>query len=199
VSAAAILAHQLHLVHLVAARNLEGMSAEDSLVQPPGRGNCANWILGHLVNIHNQLAEVLGVAPVWEAPELERAGPEPIRDAGGAIDWHELVARFAAAETRMAGALEALSDEELAEVISTPVFGGSSSRPSFSTRRTTRGSWPRPGGWPGMPEPSGSQARSNDQRPGSTPHRAPLPRRCRSGLTCRTFAMPSGSLPTHMR
>jgi len=43
---AALLAHQLRVVHLVVAQNLEGMSAEDALLQPPGGGNCANWILG---------------------------------------------------------------------------------------------------------------------------------------------------------
>jgi uncharacterized damage-inducible protein DinB len=122
-NAQAILAHQLHVTHVVAARNLEGMSAQDSLIQPPGGGNCANWILGHLVSVHNELARVLGVALVWETPELERAGPEPIREADGAIDWDELVARFAKAEARIGAALEALTEEELAEVISTPAFG----------------------------------------------------------------------------
>lgn len=122
-TAQAMLRHQLHVTHVVAAQNLEGMTARDSLVQPPGGGNCANWILGHLVNVHNELAGVLGVAPVWEAPELERAGPEPIREAEGALDWEELVARFAEAEPRLGAALEGLSDEALAEVIPTPAFG----------------------------------------------------------------------------
>jgi uncharacterized damage-inducible protein DinB len=122
-NAQAILAHQLHVTHVVATQNLEGMSARESLVQPPWGGNCANWILGHLVSVHNELARVLGVAPVWEAPELERAGPEPIRGAEGAIDWQEMVTRFAESEARIGAALEALTDEEMAEVISTPAFG----------------------------------------------------------------------------
>jgi uncharacterized damage-inducible protein DinB len=120
---AALLAHQLRVLHAVAARNLEGMSAEDSLVQPPGGGNCANWILGHLVNVQNDLASILGVAPVWETPELERAGPEPITTAEDSVPWNALVDRFAASEDRYAEALDAFTDEQLAEVIPTDAFG----------------------------------------------------------------------------
>jgi len=101
---AALLAHQLRVVHVVGAQNLDGMSAEDALLQPPGGGNCANWILGLLVNVHNDLARVLGVEPVWEDPRLARAGAEPITNPDEAIDGEELVARFAAGEARIAGA-----------------------------------------------------------------------------------------------
>jgi uncharacterized damage-inducible protein DinB len=123
VTGAAILARQLRLMHVVVARNLEGISATDALVQPPGGGNCANWILGHLVNVHNDLARTLGVEPVWEDPQLERAGPDPITGPEEAIDWNAMVTRFAAAEERIAGALEALTEEELGGVIATDAFG----------------------------------------------------------------------------
>jgi hypothetical protein len=43
---AALLAQQLRVLHVVTAQNVAGMSAEDSLAQPAGGGNCANWILG---------------------------------------------------------------------------------------------------------------------------------------------------------
>jgi len=120
---AAILAHQLQVLHVVVARNLEGMSPEDSLAQPAGGGNCANWILGHLVNVHNELAGILGISRVWESPDLERAGAEPIRSADGAIPWKVLVERFAASEDRFAEALVELTDDQLAEVIPSDAFG----------------------------------------------------------------------------
>ncbi len=120
---AALLAHQLRVVHVVVSQNVDGMTPEDALLQPPGGGNCANWILGHLVNVHNGLAGTLGVEAVWEDPSLERAGPEPITGAEGAIDWHTMLGRFAAAEERIAEALEALAGEDLGAVISTEAFG----------------------------------------------------------------------------
>ncbi len=122
-TAADLLAGQLRLVHRTTALNVEGMSFDDSLVQPPGGGNCANWILGHIINVHNQLGGLLGVDPVWRDPQLKRAGPEPIIGPDNAIDWHEMVTRFAAAEERFAVALGALSAEALDEVIPTPAFG----------------------------------------------------------------------------
>lgn len=48
-----LLAHQFGLVYQTAATNLEGMTREHSLVQPEPGGNCANWILGHLVRVQN--------------------------------------------------------------------------------------------------------------------------------------------------
>jgi hypothetical protein len=120
---AALLEHQLRVVHVVVARNLEGMTPEDALLQPPGGGNCANWILGHLVNVHNELARELGVEPAWEEPGLERAGPEPITGPEGALDWEEMLGRFAASEEGIAAALGALTEEELGAVVSTEAFG----------------------------------------------------------------------------
>jgi len=63
------------------------------------------------------------VEPVWEDPRLARAGAEPIRNPDEAIDWEALVARFADGEARIAGALAALTEEDLAAVIPTPALG----------------------------------------------------------------------------
>jgi len=123
VTGGALLAHQLRVVHDVTGQNVQGMTAADSLVQPSGGGNCANWILGHLVNVHNEFAGLLGVEAVWRDPQLERAGPEPITGADDAIDWHELVDRFAEAEERIAKALESLGEDALAEIVTTEAFG----------------------------------------------------------------------------
>ncbi len=32
------------------SRHLEGITAEDALPQLPFRGNCLNWVMGHLAN-----------------------------------------------------------------------------------------------------------------------------------------------------
>ena len=44
-------------------RNLEGVTNEDSLVQPPGAGNCLNWVLGHVVTARNLALMLAGAAP----------------------------------------------------------------------------------------------------------------------------------------
>jgi uncharacterized damage-inducible protein DinB len=123
-----LLMQQMGLVYGASAANVDGMTQEDSLVRPSGGGNCANWILGHLVSVHNDLMKVAGADPVWEDEQLARAGFEPIEDASSAIDWDTLRERFFASRDRCLEAIGRLSDEALAEPMQDP-FG----------RQTTRG------------------------------------------------------------
>ena len=34
-------------------RNLDDVTNDESLLQPPGAGNCLNWVLGHIVAARN--------------------------------------------------------------------------------------------------------------------------------------------------
>lgn len=45
-------------------RNLEGISAEESLVFPQG-ANAVNWLLGHIVYSRNLVLSLLGKKSVW--------------------------------------------------------------------------------------------------------------------------------------
>jgi uncharacterized damage-inducible protein DinB len=46
-------------------RNLEGVTHEDSLIEPRPAGNSLNWVLGHIVATRNRLLPMLGAPPVW--------------------------------------------------------------------------------------------------------------------------------------
>ena len=111
--------------------NLAGMSQEDSLVQPAPGGNCANWILGHLMNVQNQTMQLLGEAPVWEAPELEHAGLDPITGAEDAIDFATMRDAFLASADRCLAAIDDLNEEQLAEGGIPHPFGGVTTRGSL--------------------------------------------------------------------
>jgi hypothetical protein len=126
-SARELLVHQYGLVYMTAAANLAGVTHEQSLAQPAGGGNCANWILGHLVNVHNAVMGEAGAAPVWESEQLTRAGFEPITGASEAIEWDTLLERFLGSRDRCLAALGALSDAVLEEQVPHP-FGGMCSR-----------------------------------------------------------------------
>ncbi|HEY3155569.1 MAG TPA: hypothetical protein VGK76_02935, partial [Candidatus Eisenbacteria bacterium] len=84
------IAQHFQLMYQTAAANLKGVTPEQSLVQPSPGGNCANWILGHLMNVQNGVMGVLGEKPVWESGELARAGDDPITGPANAIDWDTL-------------------------------------------------------------------------------------------------------------
>lgn len=119
--------HQLGLIYDMAAVNLDGMTHEHSLVQPHPSGNCANWILAHLVDVQNGVMQALGTEAVWESDELERTRLDPIRGADDAIDWSTLRDRFLGSRERCLAAVSGLSDEALAEQVPDP-FGGTTTR-----------------------------------------------------------------------
>jgi uncharacterized damage-inducible protein DinB len=122
-----VLAAQMRLLYDTVALNVEGVSQDHSLAQPPGGGNCANWILGHLVVVQNRLAAMLETGPVWEDPALERAGQEPITGPHQAIPWETMVTRFLDSDQRVLEALEKLPEERLADRLPDP-FGGNTPR-----------------------------------------------------------------------
>ncbi|HET9441168.1 MAG TPA: DinB family protein [Longimicrobiales bacterium] len=123
-----LLVQQFAAIYSVIARNIDGLTHADSLAPGAGGGNTANWILGHLVNVHNAVMQLIGAPPVWESEQLERARfDHPIRNAADAIDWDTLVERFNASRDTCLAALAALSDESLAEKMPGP-FGHDSTR-----------------------------------------------------------------------
>jgi uncharacterized damage-inducible protein DinB len=121
------IAQHFGLMYKTAAANLDGLTHEQSLAQPSPGGNCANWILGHLVNVQNGVMRVLGEKPVWESDQLARAGNDPITGSAGAIEWNTLRDRFLGSRERCLAAISALSGEALAEPVPHP-FGGTTSR-----------------------------------------------------------------------
>jgi uncharacterized damage-inducible protein DinB len=121
------LAKHFGVMYGTAAANLDGFTQERSLVQPSPGGNCANWILGHLVNVQNGVMKLVGEQPVWESDQLARAGWDPITEPSGAIDWDTLRDRFLGSRDRCVAAIAKLSDASLAEMVPDP-FGGKTSR-----------------------------------------------------------------------
>jgi len=63
------LADYYGLTYRVIKRQLEGVTHEESLVQPPFRGNCLNWVLGHIVVSRATVLTTLGEIPPWSEAE----------------------------------------------------------------------------------------------------------------------------------
>ncbi|MFQ5550850.1 MAG: DinB family protein [Gemmatimonadales bacterium] len=104
---------QYSLFYHTVAMNTEGMTHEDSMIQPAPAGNCANWILGHLVGAQNMIMDVIGEVPVWESDTLANAGGEPITDESQAIDWDTARSKLLGSQNRCLAAIENLTDEQL--------------------------------------------------------------------------------------
>lgn len=109
------------------AMNTEGMSQDDSLRQPVGGGNCANWILGHVIDVHNDVMQLLGEAPVWDSDALRRT-ERPITSEADAIDWETMRRELFASEARCLAALDRIQPESLDEPGHQGPFGGELTR-----------------------------------------------------------------------
>lgn len=128
----ATLERNYSIVYQAAEANLDGMTAEASLARPEEGGNCANWILGHLVAVQNGVMGVLDEDPVWEDDRLDRVRRGPITGPDEALDWDELRDRFLGSRERCLAAVRALTDREMEDELTDP-FGEVTSRAELLT------------------------------------------------------------------
>ena len=111
-----MLRHQARMAHHVVKLNAEGLSHEDSLIQPQPGGNCLNWVVGHLLAIYHHVLPLLGQAPVMAKNVLKRydRGSAPIRSAAEAIEFSELLSAWDECSRRVDSGLAGLSADVLA-------------------------------------------------------------------------------------
>ena len=65
----------------------QGLTHADTLLQLPFRGNCMNWVLGHMADSRNNLLQFLQHKPILNEAELKRYGngSEPVCGDGDDI------------------------------------------------------------------------------------------------------------------
>lgn len=99
----------------VVRANVDGITHDESLIQPQPGGNCLNFILGHLVAIYNGALAVVGQEPVLPQEEISRydRGSEPMTDSGEAIDFGRLLSAWDEASRRFDAGLATVSPEFL--------------------------------------------------------------------------------------
>jgi uncharacterized damage-inducible protein DinB len=108
---------QLQFCRATVKANLGGITHEESLRQPTPAGNCANWILGHLVATRSNFLRVFGSEPVWSEAErarYDRHAP-PITNGRDAKPIDEIWKAFEATQERLERAVSALTPERLRE------------------------------------------------------------------------------------
>jgi len=57
-----------------AKQQVEGLTHADSLLQPPGTGNCLNWVLGHIASSRGRVLNLLGHPPILSDAHDKRYG-----------------------------------------------------------------------------------------------------------------------------
>ena len=98
----------------------QGLTQADSLLQPPFRGNCLNWVLGHLAANRNTMLLFLGEQAVLSEAHAKRYGygSEPVcGEAKDILTLEQLLAALEQSQKVLAARLQTIKPEELAREV----------------------------------------------------------------------------------
>jgi uncharacterized damage-inducible protein DinB len=100
----------------VIERQIDGLDHAASLLQPAMRGNCMNWLMGHILVYRDITLKQLGEAPVRDEAFAARYGhdSEPVLDGSDAYPFEAIVADFRSTQPCLEAALTALTEAQLA-------------------------------------------------------------------------------------
>jgi len=101
--------------HWVIVKQTGGLTHADSLKQLPFRGNCLNWVLGHILVYRDKVLNLLGERSILNESELGLYKREstPITDSESSINLEELLKRLAESQERLLVALETVTPDSL--------------------------------------------------------------------------------------
>lgn len=110
----------------------KGLSHADSVLQPPMRGNCMNWVLGHIADNRDTVLQQLGQVPLMSAEQKKRYGygSEPVcADGDDVLDLNQLLGMLQRSQAVISSVLEIIAPDELAKEVEG--FYGKTSLGSF--------------------------------------------------------------------
>lgn len=98
-------------------RQCEGLTHADSLLQPPFRGNCMNWVLGHILINRNRVLQILQAEPTLTEAQSARyeSGSDPItEDSDALLPLNELLEKLELSQKHIAIGLDGADESDLA-------------------------------------------------------------------------------------
>ncbi len=101
--------------HNVLHKQVEGITHDESLLQPPFRGNCMNWVVGHILGIRDQCLKLMGLPGMLSEYEQKvyGYGSEPLTNAAQAVDLDVLLKRLDESLGILVSGLACLEPEDL--------------------------------------------------------------------------------------
>jgi uncharacterized damage-inducible protein DinB len=98
----------------------KGLSHADCLLQLPFRGNCLNWVLGHIADNRNTMLRLLGEEAILGEAHTKRYGynSEPVcGDEGDILTLEQLLALLKQSQSALTAGLNKITAEELAREV----------------------------------------------------------------------------------
>ena len=106
-----MLAQNLRVIGL----QTEGLTHADSMLQLPFRGNCLNWVLGHIVDSRDYMLRIAGAEPLWdeERGKIYGFGSEAMQADDEVVPMETILADLQRSQERLANAMATLDDDRL--------------------------------------------------------------------------------------
>jgi uncharacterized damage-inducible protein DinB len=98
----------------------QGLTHADSVLQLPFRGNCLNWVLGHIAASRTNMLQALGEAPILSEAQLKRYGygSEPVcGDGEDILTLEQLLTVLEQSQKALTASLHKIGAEELAREV----------------------------------------------------------------------------------
>lgn len=101
--------------HEIIHKQLAGVSHAESLLLLPFRGNCMNWVVGHLLDVRGESLEQMGLPGTMSDAEkkIYGYGSDPINDPAKACALNDMVTRLDESLVRVINGLDSLTPVEL--------------------------------------------------------------------------------------
>lgn len=97
-------------------RQCDSLTHADSLLQPPFRGNCMNWVLGHILINRDRVLHLLQAEPTLAEAKTGRyeSGSDPItEDSDAILPLEELLDKLSLSQERIAAGLDRMDESDL--------------------------------------------------------------------------------------
>lgn len=103
--------------HWVIDKQLDGLTHEDSLIMPPFRANCLNWVVGHIAEHRDWMLRALDepVLMPASAVDIYRRGSQAMQADDDVIDFSTLLAYIAQSKRDIVSAMQTAMPEFLTE------------------------------------------------------------------------------------
>lgn len=110
-----VLREQAKIIHGIVRGNTEGLTQEDSMIQPHPGGNCLNWVVGHLMCTWEMVLPMVGQEPILGKEALKRydRGSAQLSDPGEALPLETLLSACDEAAKRVDEGLANLTPDAL--------------------------------------------------------------------------------------
>ena len=111
------LIHLFERTHWVIVKQTDGLTHADSLMQLPFRGNCLNWVLGHLMVYRDKVLELLGEASILSESEtrLYKRESTPITDSDSSVKLEKLLRGLEQSQERILAGLKIVTPDTMDE------------------------------------------------------------------------------------